>query len=99
MGSHHLGKHLVTKIRNVALKTKYEWRARQRRLTVERVFHIVIIVFVEIIMTAPISFPFPFEPYDIQKSFMHELYKTLMEGKLGIFESPTGTVSVFSIYL
>ena len=50
-------------------------------------------------MTAPKSFPFPFEPYDIQKSFMHELYKTLMEGKLGIFESPTGTVSIFSINL
>lgn len=46
-------------------------------------------------MTAPTSFLFPFEPYDIQKSFMQELYKTLKEGKLGIFESPTGTVSIF----
>lgn len=39
------------------------------------------------------QFPFPFEPYDIQKKFMSELYKTINDRKLGIFESPTGTVS------
>lgn len=41
-----------------------------------------------------ISFPFPFPPYSIQKDFMAELYKVLEAGKIGIFESPTGTVSV-----
>lgn len=41
-----------------------------------------------------IHFPFPFEPYPIQKDFMAELYKVLEAGKIGIFESPTGTVSV-----
>ena len=41
----------------------------------------------------PTDFPFPFEPYDIQKGFMHELYRCLELGKVGIFESPTGTVS------
>lgn len=37
-------------------------------------------------------FGFPFEPYNIQKDFMEELYNVLEEGKVGIFESPTGTV-------
>jgi hypothetical protein len=41
-----------------------------------------------------IHFPFPFPPYPIQKDFMAELYKVLEGGKIGIFESPTGTVSV-----
>ena len=41
----------------------------------------------------PSDFPFPFEPYNIQKGFMHELYRCLELGKVGIFESPTGTVS------
>lgn len=40
-------------------------------------------------------FPFPFQPYAIQESFMKELYFTIEEGKLGIFESPTGTVRCF----
>lgn len=40
-----------------------------------------------------ITFPFPFKPYDIQEKFMKELYFTLEQQKLGIFESPTGTVS------
>lgn len=39
------------------------------------------------------NFPFPFQPYDIQEKFMKELYYTIEKGKLGIFESPTGTVS------
>lgn len=38
-------------------------------------------------------FGFPFEPYGIQKDFMKELYNVLDQGKIGIFESPTGTVS------
>ncbi len=40
----------------------------------------------------PAQFPFPFEPYDIQRDFMRELYLALEGGKIGIFESPTGTV-------
>lgn len=41
----------------------------------------------------PDEFPFPYEkPYDIQLDFMKALYKTLEEKKVGIFESPTGTV-------
>lgn len=41
----------------------------------------------------PDEFPFPFSPYSIQKDFMTSLYAVLEERKLGIFESPTGTVS------
>ena len=41
----------------------------------------------------PDQFPFPYEkPYDIQLDFMKALYNTLEEEKVGIFESPTGTV-------
>ncbi len=41
----------------------------------------------------PDEFPFPYEkPYDIQLNFMKSIYKTLELGKIGIFESPTGTV-------
>ncbi|XP_075236067.1 ATP-dependent DNA helicase DDX11 [Lycorma delicatula] len=42
-------------------------------------------------LTPPEEFPFPFVPYSIQKDFMRNLYIALEEGKLGIFESPTGT--------
>ena len=41
----------------------------------------------------PEEFPFPFQPYNIQKDFMISLYGTLERGNIGIFESPTGTVS------
>ncbi len=42
----------------------------------------------------PDDFGFPYEkPYDIQINFMKALYKTLELSKIGIFESPTGTVS------
>jgi len=40
----------------------------------------------------PDHFPFPFKPYAIQQDFMRELYTTLEDGKIGLFESPTGTV-------
>ena len=40
-----------------------------------------------------IFFPFPFPPYDIQEDFMRTLYSVLENGGVGIFESPTGTVS------
>nr|XP_053603575.1 ATP-dependent DNA helicase DDX11 isoform X2 [Plodia interpunctella] len=42
-------------------------------------------------------FSFPFPPYPIQEKFMKELYSTIEESKLGIFESPTGTGKSLSI--
>ncbi|XP_034380878.1 ATP-dependent DNA helicase DDX11 isoform X2 [Arvicanthis niloticus] len=44
-----------------------------------------------------IHFPFPFPPYSIQEDFMAELYKVLEAGKIGIFESPTGTGKSLSL--
>lgn len=44
-----------------------------------------------------IHFPFPFTPYSIQKDFMAELYRVLEAGKIGIFESPTGTGKSLSV--
>ena len=38
-----------------------------------------------------VSFPFPFEPYGIQRQFMARVFATLEAGNVGIFESPTGT--------
>lgn len=43
-------------------------------------------------LVPPEEFPFPFKPYGIQQEFMRELYTTLEDGKIGVFESPTGTV-------
>jgi Rad3-related DNA helicase len=40
----------------------------------------------------PSNFSFPYKPYQIQIDFMRELYRTLESYKVGIFESPTGTV-------
>ncbi|NXF06354.1 DDX11 helicase, partial [Smithornis capensis] len=37
-------------------------------------------------------FPFPYTPYRIQEQFMEALYGALEAGRVGIFESPTGTV-------
>lgn len=42
-----------------------------------------------------VHFPFPYQPYNIQEQFMQALYKTLDQGKVGIFESPTGTVGIY----
>ncbi|CAG13059.1 unnamed protein product [Tetraodon nigroviridis] len=39
------------------------------------------------------EFPFPYQPYDIQQQFMQALYSAVDQGKVGIFESPTGTSS------
>ena len=50
-------------------------------------------------MATPDHFPFPFEPYGIQEKFMHSLYSVLEEKKLGIFESPTGTVRAVTFLL
>ncbi|XP_028287261.1 ATP-dependent DNA helicase DDX11 [Parambassis ranga] len=44
-----------------------------------------------------LEFPFPYKPYDIQEQFMHSLYSTLEQGKVGIFESPTGTGKSLSL--
>ncbi|XP_076364915.1 ATP-dependent DNA helicase DDX11 [Tachypleus tridentatus] len=44
-----------------------------------------------------VTFPFPFEPYAVQKDFMSKLYETLEEAKIGIFESPTGTGKSLSL--
>lgn len=51
-------------------------------------------------LVLPDKFPFPYEkPYDIQVDFMKALYKTLELKKIGIFESPTGTVNdLFSLF-
>ncbi|XP_068133761.1 ATP-dependent DNA helicase DDX11 isoform X2 [Hyperolius riggenbachi] len=43
------------------------------------------------------KFPFPFPPYPIQEQFMTELYHVLEAGKVGIFESPTGTGKSLSL--
>uniref|UniRef100_A0A665VJA8 ATP-dependent DNA helicase DDX11 n=1 Tax=Echeneis naucrates TaxID=173247 RepID=A0A665VJA8_ECHNA len=43
------------------------------------------------------QFPFPYQPYSIQEQFMAALYKTLDQGKVGIFESPTGTGKSLSL--
>ncbi|GFY75105.1 hypothetical protein TNIN_61721 [Trichonephila inaurata madagascariensis] len=48
-------------------------------------------------MAEDISFPFPFKPYDVQESFMKNLYSVLQKGEIGIFESPTGTGKSLSI--
>lgn len=48
-------------------------------------------------MDPPEDFSFPFAPYPIQKDFMEALFRALEEGKLGIFESPTGTGKSLSL--
>lgn len=53
--------------------------------------------FVRYRMESPQEFPFPFPAYKIQEQFMKELYGCLENGKLGLFESPTGTGKSLSI--
>lgn len=43
------------------------------------------------VMEPPAEFPFPFTAYGIQKDFMKNLYEAIENGRIGIFESPTGT--------
>ncbi|XP_025020448.1 ATP-dependent DNA helicase DDX11 isoform X1 [Python bivittatus] len=44
-----------------------------------------------------VNFPFPYTPYPIQEQFMAKLYQVLEMGKIGIFESPTGTGKSLSL--
>jgi hypothetical protein len=43
------------------------------------------------------DFHHPYTPYSIQETFMSTVYQVLEDGKVGILESPTGTVS-FSLH-
>ncbi|KAF1848188.1 DNA repair helicase [Cucurbitaria berberidis CBS 394.84] len=43
------------------------------------------------------DFHHPYEPYEIQKEFMNAVYDCLEDGKVGIFESPTGTGKSLSL--
>ena len=42
------------------------------------------------------GFPFP-KAYDIQIDLMRNVFRAIEDGKIGVFESPTGTVSVSHI--
>lgn len=43
------------------------------------------------------DFHHPFQPYDIQQQFMEAMYECIEDGKVGIFESPTGTGKSLSL--
>jgi chromosome transmission fidelity protein 1 len=43
------------------------------------------------------DFHHPYQPYDIQEDFMSAVYRCLEDGRIGIFESPTGTGKSLSL--
>ena len=43
------------------------------------------------------DFCHPYDPYDIQLQFMNSLYKCIEDGKVAVFESPTGTGKSLSL--
>ncbi|PRP77742.1 putative ATP-dependent RNA helicase DDX11-like protein 8 [Planoprotostelium fungivorum] len=45
----------------------------------------------------PDDFDFPFQPYEIQRDLMREVYRTIQQNKIGFFESPTGTGKSLSL--
>ena len=45
------------------------------------------------VTASKMDFHHPYTPYSIQVEFMSTVYRVLEEGKVGILESPTGTVS------
>ena len=45
----------------------------------------------------PKNFHHPFQPYQIQQTFMQAVYDCIEQGKVGIFESPTGTGKSLSL--
>jgi chromosome transmission fidelity protein 1 len=45
----------------------------------------------------PKNFHHPFQPYEIQQTFMQAVYDCIEQGKVGIFESPTGTGKSLSL--
>ena len=47
--------------------------------------------------TATRDFHHPYTPYAIQLQFMNAVYDALEDGCVGIFESPTGTVSTLHV--
>jgi len=51
------------------------------------------------VTTNTIDFHHPYTPYDIQETFMSTVYQVLEDGKVGILESPTGTVSQNPIHV
>lgn len=45
----------------------------------------------------PKDFHHPYQPYEIQQQFMQAVYDCIEDGKVGIFESPTGTGKSLSL--
>jgi Rad3-related DNA helicase len=44
------------------------------------------------VTASKMDFHHPYTPYAIQETFMSTVYQVLEDGKVGILESPTGTV-------
>lgn len=49
--------------------------------------------------TSTRDFHHPYKPYDIQIQLMNAIYDCIAEGKVGIFESPTGPSGMVLSYL